>query len=108
MNALTLLSDLQAKGFCLRPEGNNLCIAPSSALTLELRQLIIAHKAALLAILRPPPLPEPPVVSQELERLLALGQRLKRGEITALRCGKTGEFCRHCQGVPCWGSEVWA
>jgi hypothetical protein len=46
-------------------------------------------------------------VADELERMIALGTRLKRGEIRAVRCGSTGKRCAGCQGVPCLGSEPW-
>jgi len=46
-------------------------------------------------------------VVDQLERMLALGAQMKRGEISAVRCGITGKRCAACQGVPCLGSVPW-
>jgi hypothetical protein len=43
----------------------------------------------------------------EIERMVALGAQLQRGEISAIRCGLTGKRCTACKGVPCLGSEPW-
>ena len=46
-------------------------------------------------------------VGDEVERMLALGERLRRKDIEAVRCGITGKRCTHCGGVPCLGSKPW-
>jgi hypothetical protein len=43
----------------------------------------------------------------EIERMVALGARLKQGDISAIHCGITGKRCTACEGVPCLGSEPW-
>jgi hypothetical protein len=113
-----LLTHLLKLGFTLRPEGDKLHVAPRSALTPELRTAIAEHKRELMALLQAGEghkrgvqpvrtVPKPEVIADEVERLMALGQRLKRGEIAAIRCGITGKRCTSCQGVPCWGSQPW-
>jgi hypothetical protein len=53
MTASGLLSDLQARGVRLQVSGERLRIeAPSGVLTPELREILAAHKAELLGILR--------------------------------------------------------
>lgn len=46
-------------------------------------------------------------IADEVERMIALGARLKRGDISAVRCGATGKRCNSCAGIPCLGSEPW-
>ena len=46
-------------------------------------------------------------VADRVEACIRLGQRVKRGEITAVRCGITGKRCTGCHGVPCLGSTQW-
>lgn len=51
--AAKLLHNLARQGFKLEPHGDTLRVAPSEALTDDLRQCIRTHKAALLALLEP-------------------------------------------------------
>jgi hypothetical protein len=46
-------------------------------------------------------------VADEVERMLAMGARLRRGDISAVRCGATGKRCASCAGIPCLGSQQW-
>ena len=55
MTATELLAELQIRGITLSADNGNLQIdAPRDALTPELRQCLIEHKAALLTLLRQP------------------------------------------------------
>jgi hypothetical protein len=53
MGAPDVLGHLRALGLTLAAEGSNIIVRPRQALTDEARQLIKAHKAELLAALRP-------------------------------------------------------
>lgn len=107
MNARTLLKELEALGVeVVVVAEDKLQLSPASRIPAQMRPIIIEYKVDLLAVLREP-LPEPSEAAEELARLYALGQRLDRGEITAILCGKTGKLCRLCKGVPCWGSVAW-
>ena len=68
MDAADLLADLQQQGFRLTAEGAGIRVSPSSRLPGELRRVILAHKAGLLALLRPA---VPPWDQAEADRLLA-------------------------------------
>src|SRR5688500_15783846 len=52
MSPTELLTDLRQRGFELTAEGDQLRVAPSSKLDADLRELIRAHKPALLSELR--------------------------------------------------------
>lgn len=107
MMATELVCSLRECGVRLWADGDKLRIeAPKGVMTPELLSALAKHKAELMALLQTP-LPEPSEVADEVERLIALGQRLRRGEIRALRCGITGKRCILCAGVPCWGSRPW-
>jgi hypothetical protein len=85
VTATDLLDDLARQGFCLTPEGDGIRVRPASRLTGELRQVIRAHKAALLALLVDPEEPAPAVTwdQAEAEGLLAeLRDGLARREST--------------------------
>ena len=58
MSAAQVLSRLQAAGFRLHADGDRLTVAPASLLRDDDRDIIKAHKAGLLALLKGPP--EPP------------------------------------------------
>ena len=58
MGAAQVLAHLQAAGFRLQADGDRLTVAPASLLRDDDRNIIKAHKAALLALLKGPP--EPP------------------------------------------------
>ena len=112
MNATAVLERLSAQGVQVTPRPNgNLWLEPASKIPPDLLEAVRENKPAILALLgqeRPPsPLPDPKAAVAEIDRLLALGQRLKRGEVKALRCGITGQICVCCAGVPCWGSTAW-
>jgi tubulysin polyketide synthase-like protein len=53
MTAAELLADLHRQGFTLAPQGDGVRVAPLSRLPEDLRAAILAHKAGLLALLRP-------------------------------------------------------
>lgn len=57
MGAAQVLSHLQAAGFRLRADGDRLTVAPASLLRDDDRNIIKAHKAGLLALLKGPPAP---------------------------------------------------
>jgi hypothetical protein len=59
MSAAELLSDLGRLGIRLEADGERLWYCPRSALTPELLGRLKAHKAELLAMLRPAPTVEP-------------------------------------------------
>src|SRR5947209_3724969 len=50
--AARLLEDLQARGLTVSLDGAHLRVAPAARLTPELREVILAHKAELMAALR--------------------------------------------------------
>ncbi|MEW6212388.1 MAG: hypothetical protein AB1631_28945 [Acidobacteriota bacterium] len=52
MTATELLTNLQQKGIRLEARGDRLRYAPASAVTPELREVLAAHKAQLLALLK--------------------------------------------------------
>lgn len=58
MGAAQVLAHLQAAGFRLHADGDRLTVAPASLLHDDDRNIIKAHKAGLLALLKGPP--EPP------------------------------------------------
>ena len=58
MGAAQVLAHLQAAGFRLHADGDRLTVAPASLLRDDDRDIIKAHKAGLLALLKGPP--EPP------------------------------------------------
>lgn len=114
MQATDVLTWANCLGVKLEASGDKLRYAPIEAVSPEFVEALRKHKRELLAALKgpqrsssAPPLPEPKLVVEEVSRLMALGQRLKRGEIKAIRCGITGQVCAVCQGVGCWGSQPW-
>ena len=58
MGAAQVLAHLQAAGFRLHADGDRLTVAPATLLRDDDRDIIKAHKAGLLALLKGPP--EPP------------------------------------------------
>jgi hypothetical protein len=57
MNAAQLLTELRARGIQLEPAGDGLRVRAAAPPEPELREAIRRHKAELLALLAPPPLP---------------------------------------------------
>ena len=51
MNAADVLDTLHRLGLCVSVRGQNIRVAPKAAITNEARELIRAHKAALLPVL---------------------------------------------------------
>lgn len=102
MDARVILDKLSNLGITMVKNGDKLRFEPGSRVPDDLVSEIRQHKAELLACLN-----RKPLLGDELERVLELGARRKRGEISALRCGITGHRCTSCQGVPCLGSEPW-
>jgi hypothetical protein len=83
VDAADLLADLRRQGFRLTAEGAGIRVSPSSRLPGELRRVILAHKAGLLALLRPA---VPPWDQAEAGRLLA-ELRAQVGRIEAVDFG---------------------
>src|SRR5262245_54557335 len=71
MTAAELLVDLARQGFTLAHEGYDIRVTPASRLTGELRQVIRAHKPALLALLAERRAPAFVWEQAEADRLLA-------------------------------------
>ena len=106
MELTAILDKLQSLGVSITVADDRLRLEPGSRVPPQLLGELRRHKWELLDFLLAP-LPESQALADELERLMVLGQRLKRGEITAIRCGKTGQLCRACAGVPCFSSQPW-
>lgn len=70
MEAPELLQELSAMGLRISVDGNDLRVSPKTAITSEVRQLVRAHKTALLAALRRSHSgPQPPVGSLSQDEL---------------------------------------
>lgn len=106
IDAMTILERLRDLSIEITVSGDCLRLKPGSRVTPDLIEALRKYKAEVLAILKERQSGQPSL-ADELERMLALGARLKRGEIAAVRCGKTGRQCTACQGVPCLGSVPW-
>ncbi|MDO8532658.1 MAG: hypothetical protein Q7T26_10950 [Dehalococcoidia bacterium] len=109
--ALAVLAECQKLGATFRVEGDTLRVRAPAPLPGEMLAVLRQHKAEVLAHLRAGATgvsqAAPPSLADALEAMLALGQRLKRGEIAAVRCGISRRLCTACQGVPCLGSAPW-
>ena len=108
MNAATVLERLSALGVSVRPtDHGTLHLSPASVIPPDLVEMVRQYKPDILVALRTETLPSPAEVADSVDACIRLGQRLKRGEIEAVRCGITGKRCVVCQGVPCLGSTPW-
>lgn len=108
MNVVDLLTRCQDHGATLTPEPDGtLNITAPSPLPDDLMEGLRHHKRAILAALQGYTIPSPAEVADSMEACLCLGQRLRRGQIQAVRCGITGGRCTGCQGIPCLGSTPW-
>ena len=110
MNAEEIVGRLQIRGVRLIPNEEQLQYeAPRGTLTPNDLEVLKAHKGSVLAYLTgiQAVSPETASLADSLEVSIALGQRLRRGEIAAVCCGITGKCCTFCQGIPCLGSIPW-
>ena len=108
MNAATVLERLSALGVSVRPtDHGTLHLSPASVIPPDLVEMVRQYKPDILVALRTETLPSPAEVADSVEACLRLGQRLRRGEVTAVRCGITSRRCAACYGVPCLGSTPW-
>ena len=72
MSVAPLVGELVGKGVCLSIEGDDLkCRGPKSALTPEIVARLKAHKAEVIAHLRPAPARPPKATLAAVERILA-------------------------------------
>ncbi len=91
MNAQTVISTLQARGFSLAPTEGGISVKPSKLLTDADRAAIREHKAELLSLLSPPTSRLLSTATLETERRLesgvppCCGSRFTRG-IRPARC----------------------
>lgn len=93
-----ILAELNAKGIDVATVGDQLELTgPKRAITPEVIAEVRQHKQEILDMLAPVS-PEGEATANEIEALMALGLRLRRGEIKALQCGITGEKCIACPG----------
>lgn len=116
MSVTELLADLKARGFTLTPDRDRLRVSPASRLTPELRQVLIEHKAVILAYLRQAE-KYPPLSSEEREFLSQHARNLPWEEspgwealqewfaplrmcVWWVRDRKTGEECARVTGTP--------
>jgi hypothetical protein len=70
METRALLSQLQGSGFMLSATSGGLAVEPASRLTAETRELIRAHRDALLELLRGRSEPSNAEIQEHLTRLL--------------------------------------
>jgi hypothetical protein len=89
VSAAELLVELNRQGFILTVEGDGIRVTPAGRLTAELRQAILGHKPALLALLATRQGPAPAWDQAEAERLLA---ELREGLARLERAWPGGKF----------------